>query len=928
MLNFKQGAVRAFPWLLFLLASSANACSGRVHVEVRDPGVYALDYAAIAAVQPGLRDCKADELALSNHGVEVPIRIVGRRDSRFGPGESIQWLGRRLHGPQSWFDPYSNVNVYMLSAGPGRHQRMHDIAAPPRATKIAQLRRTVHFEHETLMIRLGENQMKDGDEPDVWQWAKLTPIDPKPFAYDFDLPDLDANARGKSGLIEMTLDFRGISQITAKPRSKHKKPPDHDVEVTLNGRKLKSFQWDGVDEIRRKFEVARGWLEPKGNKIELRVVRRDSPSDPKNFIVDVVMFNWMQIAYPIRGDMDARAGEFSASGQSDVQLDCRQCKRLILLGSDGGYRPATAIGNGRYRAAGARPDVDLFPLIDGHAQKPGLVRAVTDRDMRDASPGYDYLIVAHPRLLKTIQPLAEYHRAHGHRVAVYNVDNVYDEFNHGIAHPVAIRDLVAWGYDHWKVKPHYLLLVGDASADIHNDVRDDHNRWTSYALRPDPLRYELLMQNGLSRMPSSPYSKWDPRLSNRNLVPTWQYAWSEGQGASDNGFVTLKPGDIHPMVAVGRFPVVEPAEVTAIVDKTIEYLSKPSPEPWRRNVTFISTDEVPYFKNESDTIARSLGKQGYAVTSIYTKQDAKDAAVANVKLKQSLDNGDLLVHFLGHGGAFIWRVGEPADLFTLKDVAALTNAGRYPMVLAMTCFSAPFDNPTQDSIGEKFLREADKGAIAVFAASWMNSPNPKHSQQLIDALLKPNTTIGDAIMSVKRHVRDRTFIEMYNLLGDPAVKLARPREELRFEQARGRWHRRLLVRVPGSDFSGNVDVDWVDVRGHVLKSRRYQARDRLFSLPILPHSAEVRVFSGDTRDGRAAFGSYNLVESSKHPKPQSGKATLSGKTTGMPPTASRGSRKTAVASGDRIASRSFDTGKNGTRAHANATAGNRKASSP
>ncbi len=909
MLRLIQGAVRLWPWLLLLVASSVDACGGRVHIEVGGSQVYALDYAAIVAVQPELKGCKASELSLHDRGVEVPIRIVGADDGRLGRKARIEWLGQRLHGPESWFDPYSNVNVYLLSGGPGKHARLHDVVAPSRAAKAATLMRTAHFEDERLMIRLGHNQMKDGEEPDVWQWAKLTPIDPKPFAYDFDLPDLNGKARGKRSATKLTLDFRGISQVRLPFRSKFKKPADHAVVAMLNGHKLKTFEWNGRDEIRRTLEIAHGWLKPKGNRVELRVAHRNEPWNSKNFIVDVVMFNWMQISYPVRGDIDKSHKGFSTTARTEIGLQCRRCTQLALIGSDGSYRPALALGDGKFRAAAADSDVTLYPLIDGQGHKPGLVRAVTDRDLRAANPGHDYLIVAHPRLLKAIQPLADYHRAHGYHVAVYNVDDVYDEFNHGISHPVAIRNLVAWGYKHWKLKPHYLLLVGDASADIHNDIRDDHNRRDSYALRPQPFRYELLMKSGLSNMPSSPYSKWDPRLSNRNLIPTWQYAWLEGQGASDNGFVALKPGDIHPMLAVGRFPVVEPAEVTAIVDKTIDYLSKPSAGSWRRDVTFISTDEVAYFKKESDKISQSLAKQGYAVTNIYTKQDAKDAALANRELKRSLDRGDLLVHFLGHGGAFIWRVGPPADLFTLKDVGSLTNKDRYPMVLAMTCFSAPFDNPTQDSIGEKFLREANKGAIAVFAASWMNSPNPKHSKQLVHELLKPDTTIGDAIMKVKQRDKDRILIQMYNLLGDPAVELARPHGDLRFQRAPGRWKSRLIVRVPETDFGGNVDVDWFDSTRHVIASRRYQARDRMFSLPILARSAEIRVFTGDTRNGLAAFGSYQVGASRKNPGTGSTTAAAPHPGGKKLPSHGTGAKKPSSASVDDIKANSFDTAK-------------------
>ena len=128
---------------------------------------------------------------------------------------------------------------------------------------------------------------------------------------------------------------------------------------------------------------------------------------------------------------------------------------------------------------------------------------------------------------------------------------------------------------------------------------------------------------------------------------------------------------------------------------------------------------------------------------MYSDAREKDAAhYKNVResLRQDLDAGNLLVHFLGHGGQYIWRVGPIGDLFSLDDVSALKNVGRYPMVLAMTCFSAPFDHPTEDSIGERFLRESDKGAVAVFAASWSNWPDPAHSKALVEALLKPGTT--------------------------------------------------------------------------------------------------------------------------------------------------------------------------------------------
>jgi hypothetical protein len=374
----------------------------------------------------------------------------------------------------------------------------------------------------------------------------------------------------------------------------------------------------------------------------------------------------------------------------------------------------------------------------------------------------------------------------------------------------------------------------------------------------------MLNPGGFAYMQTHAYTQWDEALPNRNLIPTWQVASSsQGQSASDNPFVAIKNGDFHPQLAVGRFPVVDAAEVKAIVDKTIAYLSNPAAGRWRRDMTFISSSEVSAFKDESDRLATNLERQGYAVTSVYTDFNDKDAAhvaALRASLKRSLDEGSLLVHFLGHGGSFIWRVGPMGDLVSLDDVAAMKNAGRYPMVLAMTCFSAPFDSPTDDSIGERFLREADKGAIAVFAASWSNFPNPAYSKDLIERLLQPDAAIGDAIVAAKAKVADRTFVEMYNLLGDPAAVLARPRGQLIIQPLPGRWESRLAVEIPSADFGGTVDVDWADAQGQVISSRHYEARDRLFYLPLPDKATQVLVYTTDTRNGSTAFGGYRVPE--------------------------------------------------------------------
>jgi len=846
--------VRAFALALFASPLTALACEGRLHIEIEHSGVYALDYAAIVAAEPKLADCAREDLVLTGNGKEVPIRIVGDGD-RFGPGSHIEWIGRQLHGPESWFDPFSINNVYLLAASPGDHARMAD-AEPENATH-ATLERTVHLEEENQFIRLDQAQQKPGEESDVWQWAKLTQIDPKPFSTTFDLPDLAAR-----GDVTLTLNFRGLSDLWRDPKykGKEKKPDDHAVIVAVNGKPIATLGWDGRDEIHRTITVPTTALKARANELSLSVPKRKLPWDTKADAIDVVMFNWIEARYPIAGDLDAGALPFTLAAESALELSYRGRGAPVLYGSDGQRRAGRPLGANRYAFASAAAGVELFPTIDDALAAPVLVRAVAARDWTRPPEGYDYLIVAHPTLMDAIKPLAEFHEKRGLKVGVLDIDDVYDQFNFGVPHPRAIRNLVDRAWHDWPApKLRFLLLVGDSSYDIRHDTYNDLNyaKWTSQ---------ELLYPNHFGAIGGTPYKNQPKKLADRNLIPTWQYPSPEGQSASDNWFGSVDGDNWHPVVAVGRFPVIEPAEVKAIVDKTIDYLSKPQLGAWRRDVMFI-TDEIEAFKMASDKIATTLGADGFLADKVYASPKESDNLAHQSAIRDGIDEGRLIVHFIGHGGRYIWRTGPPDlrknhDLFTLDDVGSLKNASRLPMVLSMTCYSAPFDNPAEDSIGEKFLREPDKGAIAVFAASWRNAPSPDFSKSIIDELLKSGATIGEAIVRAKKTERDRTLVEMYNLLGDPAVVLERPRADARVARDGDRWNPGVNVDLGVPNFSGNLAVDWLDEKGGRLGASTYalnQARFRL-SVPTFANQRPtgVRIYAASPITGRDVVGGADL----------------------------------------------------------------------
>lgn len=280
------------------------------------------------------------------------------------------------------------------------------------------------------------------------------------------------------------------------------------------------------------------------------------------------------------------------------------------------------------------------------------------------------------------------------------------------------------------------------------------------------------------------------------------------------------------------------------------------------------TDESSYFKKASDQIAGSITKQGFLADKIYASPEEADNLAHQSAIKDGLNQGQLLVHFIGHGGRFIWRTGPPDlrknhDLFTLDDVSELSNGDHLPMILSMTCYSAPFDNPTEDSIGERFLREADKGAIAVFAASWRNAPSTKFSESLVKELLAPGATIGEGIVRAKQSIDDRTLVEMYNLLGDPAVVLKRPQAKANMQVDTDRFNPGVLIALPDAGFSGEITLNWLDDDAELLATQTFQTSASTFRVPI-PRFTEGKVarfvgaYANDPQSGRDVVGGIKL----------------------------------------------------------------------
>jgi hypothetical protein len=70
--------------------------------------------------------------------------------------------------------------------------------------------------------------------------------------------------------------------------------------------------------------------------------------------------------------------------------------------------------------------------------------------------------------MEALEPLRQLRESQGLRVALIDIEDLYDEFSFGNKSPRAIKDFLASAKARWSRAPRFVLLVGDASFDPRN----------------------------------------------------------------------------------------------------------------------------------------------------------------------------------------------------------------------------------------------------------------------------------------------------------------------------------------------------------------------------------------------------------------------------------------------------------------------------
>ena len=388
-------------------------------------------------------------------------------------------------------------------------------------------------------------------------------------------------------------------------------------------------------------------------------------------------------------------------------------------------------------------------------------------DLHGYRSGVDYVIIAHPDFMLEAERLAAWRTEHDTmRTRAVSVQRVYDEFALGAFDPSAIRDFVAFTVDNWKDNPtdpglQYVVLMGDGQYDFRNLTR-------------------------FSADPSQPHPG--------NWIPPYE----TGDVCTDDWYGVIGPGTI-PSVQLGRLSVRTLTEARSVVDKLVAYDRRLQRGAWQTRAVLVADDEfnpeigisTESYALDSESLLGSISSK-IAIDKIYSFEYTMDAQgrkpTVRTDLVDAWASGAVFFNYIGHGNPLLWAHER---IFLLdEDLAKLTNGSRLPVLLALTCSAAHFDDPKTQSMGEVLVNYRSGGAIATLGATRLvyNRSNLLFSRSVLAGMFEnaaqpprigsvfwaakaillsiPNTDPGASLQ--------KTNTRKYVLIGDPASRMALP----------------------------------------------------------------------------------------------------------------------------------------------------------
>lgn len=384
-------------------------------------------------------------------------------------------------------------------------------------------------------------------------------------------------------------------------------------------------------------------------------------------------------------------------------------------------------------------------------------------ELRDQHSSPELLIITSPYLLSSARKLQAHKERMGIQSLLATTEEIYQAFGYGNPDLTAIRNFIASIY-HPEKRLKNVLILGKGTFDSKSKLGGRPNLVPIYSSR------ESL--NPLTTFSSDDYF---------GLIDWGQGTWEES-----------REGDEAMQIGVGRLPAINFAEANEMVEKIIRYETNPIRTPKSSTVTFFADDaDNNIHVRDAEAHAKYLKENHpqYLINKLYLDRFEQENEVntqrspqAKSALKKTLDEGTLILNYIGHGNETTLTAEE---LFKVSDIADWGKQEQLALWVTATCEFGRHDSPFIRSAAEELLFAQNKGAVALLTTGRpvFSSVNFALNEAFIEEVFKKHggyyQSIGEIFRNTKNQSLNGVLNRNFSLLGDPSLKLAIPDLEVK-----------------------------------------------------------------------------------------------------------------------------------------------------
>lgn len=412
-------------------------------------------------------------------------------------------------------------------------------------------------------------------------------------------------------------------------------------------------------------------------------------------------------------------------------------------------------------------------FLSSNLKKPVSLEKVDIKGLRNTKFNNDVILITHSKLKESAKKFKEYRESQGNlTVGIFEVNDIYNEYNAGTMDITAIRDFIAQAMMNWDVKPSYVVLWGDG----HYDYREILTTQSNFV--PPHLSEDE-------------YNDFDAVKSI----------------CTDDFYARVVGNDKALDLAIGRLTINSEQEGNRIVEKIKHYENNSSKDNWRNKITMVADDgfsgtestkgDGSLFVDQSEDFSSNRVPSFMEQRKIYSVEYESQYTAGGIRkptanaaiLKSVNEEGALLLNWYGHGNPQVWSHEGILD----RDVSIrqMVNYDKLFFLTAATCDFAKYDNYESQSGAELMLLNEYGGAIGVFGSSRVVYASQNHylNRALYSNLFTRNAdgkypTLGEVIYNLKQTFNSDND-EKYFLLADPTLRLLIPHYDVVFESIDG-----------------------------------------------------------------------------------------------------------------------------------------------